>query len=94
MIDDRGTLRGIQEVLNRGYGEQATSPLDRTVADQILQYMRSIGWISPRELSVVVDSAGGKVVITDTQLITEPKELFWIRNPENNSITISVRKNG
>lgn len=93
MMDESGTLRGIQEVLNQGYGEQATSPLDRTVATEILLYMRSIGWISPKELVWVVDSAGGKVVITESQLLeNDNKELVYWRNPENDSITISVRK--
>lgn len=71
--NDAGTIRGISLVLNEAYGDNGTSPLDRVAATKVLQYMRSMGWMSPQEIAFLVDAAGGKITISRAGL--EEKEL-------------------
>ena len=91
MINEQGILRGLQEVLNRGYGDQATSPLDRTVAQQILNYLREIGWTTPEEVAIIVQAVGGKIVIPDAMLLADaPDTLSYYRDPLDDSLIITT----
>jgi hypothetical protein len=93
-MSEQGVLRGIQEILNAGYGDQATSPLDRTVAVTLFNHMRQTGWMTPVEVAIIVEAAGGSVSIPETLLAGDaPDELKSFHDEKNGTYTLSTRYN-
>jgi len=90
-MNEEGILRDIQQILNEGYGEQATSALDRVVARNILNFLRATNWITHEEFAIVVEAAGGTVVIPDKVLTEDPPEVLRMWRDIDDSLVITTR---
>lgn len=67
-----GTIKGITEVLQQGYGDNTSGPLDRAVANQILSYFINNGWAGPDQIAYMVKSAGGEIRVKGDSLLSDP----------------------
>jgi hypothetical protein len=75
-----GTVRDVMDIIQRGYGDSSMTPLDRTVATNIINYLQSAGWMGPEEVAHIVQAAGGEVRISEKQLDEGPKALSIFRD--------------
>jgi hypothetical protein len=90
-VDRYGTERRIVEILNRGYGDNATSALDRVIAGDILSELINVGWTSGEELAYLVEAAGGEIRIPES-LLTEPSpRLLQYRSDLTNEIVFQTK---
>lgn len=72
--------RIVQSIMNEGYGDQSTSPLDRVVASKIVDAFRRSGWISGQELGFVVKAAGGEIRLTEELLSGQTPAVLQYRD--------------
>lgn len=91
MSDDRGTVRIIEGVLNRAYGDNSASSLDRLAATQVLQQLRSLGWLSADEVALLVDAAGGEIKVTEKAAAEKRPLLVVFRDFENDLIVFKAK---
>lgn len=57
-------VQGIMEILNEAYGDKGMSPLDRVAANKIVQYFQSEGWVTSKEVAIIINAAGGSVFVS------------------------------
>lgn len=90
-MDRYGTERRITEILNRAYGDNATSALDRIAAGEILSELINLGWTSNEEIAYLVDAAGGEIRITEDSLNESAPRLLQYRDHLSNTIVFQTK---
>lgn len=71
-----GTVRDIVDILQQGYGDNSTTPLDRAVANRIVTYLAEKGWMHPSEVAYMVKAAGGEIRVNLAVLTDDPPLLY------------------
>lgn len=64
-----GTVTDVMDILQQGYQNTSSTPLDRTVATRVVKYFIENGWLNAGEVAHIVKAAGGEVRIPERQLI-------------------------
>lgn len=90
-MDRYGTERRIVEILNRAYGDNATSALDRIAAGEILSELVNLGWVSSEEIAYLVDAAGGEIRIPEDLLTSPSPRLLQYRSEMTNEIVFQTK---
>lgn len=57
----QATIRDIMGLIQRGYGDQQMSSVDRVVANSIVGYLQENGWLDPGEVAFLVEAAGREI---------------------------------
>ena len=87
----------VANALQSGYGDATQTVLDQRVARKVVRALREVGWCSPDEVALIVEAAGGSVVITDDAVEhawrqpDEARELFRERLPYAFATRLTVR---
>lgn len=53
----------VTEVIQRVYGDATQTVLDQKAASEILDALRSAGWASLDEIAILIEAAGGEIVV-------------------------------
>lgn len=51
------------DAIQRAYGDATRTQLDRTAAAEIVAALRNAGWASLDEVAMLIEAAGGEVVV-------------------------------
>jgi len=89
---NQATIREVMEILQKGYGDNSTTPLDRVVATNVVRYFFEKGWIDSHGIAILAESAGGEIRVPES--LVEDDDLFLYRytNPMTGEIVFKSRK--
>jgi hypothetical protein len=86
-----GMVRDVMEILQQGYGDNTSTPLDRVVATKVIGYFYDKGWMSSEEIAFLVESAGGEIRVTEKTLAGEAPLLYRQEDPMNGDFIFRTR---
>jgi hypothetical protein len=84
-------IRQITEIIQNGYGDNSTTPLDRAVANQIVEMLYSTGWMDIAAVGVLVESAGGEIRVSVDKLMSDPPLIYRYDSQVTGEIVFKTR---
>ncbi len=84
-------IREITDIIQKGYGDNSTTPLDRAVANQIVNYLYKNGWMDLAAVAKLVDAAGGEVRVSVDKLMNDSPLLYRYDDQMTGDIVFKTR---
>jgi hypothetical protein len=92
---NEGMQQEIMDILQRTYGGITQSFLNRLASAEIIRYFRErIHWMSPGEVAVLVQAAGGKIVVNEKDVTDDMPYLVRTVSPVDGSYEFTARRRG
>lgn len=86
-----GMVRDVMAILQEGYGDNSSTPLDRVVATKVIDYFYKKGWMNAEEIAFLVESAGGEIRVTEKTLTGDAPMLYRQEDPMNGDFIFRTR---
>lgn len=64
-MSEQDAVSAVRDVIQRVYGDATQTALDHQAAREIVAALRQRGWASLSEVAMLIEAAGGSVVVPD-----------------------------
>jgi hypothetical protein len=88
---NQGVVREVMDIIANGYGSVPTG-LDRSIATRVVEYFNRIGWMSPTDVAILVEAAGGEIRVPENILTGTQPMLYSQLDPSTNEYVFRTRE--